>query len=163
MPCVLDCLSKPSQNTYTVPPLSVRTVQPLAPLERKKGRPDEDPGMFCTVWVVQVSPPSSDVATSSVCAADPTLGPPTYLAKQTYALPKKSLVSALSAQICSLSANPAALLLPVMVTGGFHAAMPAAPPAAAAAASSVRETPIASTPLNEDSLRFAPRFEVRFA
>src|SRR4029453_5555193 len=118
--------------------------------------------MFCRVWVLQVSPPSSDVARSIVWAFDPTLGPPTYLPKHTYTLPKKSLVSALSAQICSLSANPAPLLLPVMVTGAFPAAMPAAPPAAAAAALSVRETPIASTPLKEDSLRFAPRFEGGF-
>src|SRR5215217_6541383 len=163
MPCVLDCLSYPSQNTYTVPALSVRTVQPLAPLTRKKGRPDVDPGMFCRVWVLQVSPPSADVARSSVWAFDPALGPPTYLAKHTYALPKKSLVSALSAQICSLSANPAALWLPVITTGRIQASFPAAPPAAAAAASSVRETPIASTPLNVDKRRLAEKFSVRLA
>jgi hypothetical protein len=81
------------------------------------------------------------------------------LAKQTYALPKCGLEAALSAQICSLSANAAALLLGI-TTGASQAALL---PCAAAVASSVRDTPIPSTPLNAKSLRVAAKFAVRFA
>src|SRR5215218_4136964 len=103
MPCCFSFWSHPSQNTETFPALSVRIVQPLAPLNRKKGKPDEEPGIFTTVTFDQLSPPSLELATSRVWAFEPTLGPPTYRAKQTYTFPKKSLLAALSAQICSLS------------------------------------------------------------
>ena len=49
-------------------------------------------------------------------------------------------------------------------TGAFHALLSPSPcPVAAAVASSVRDTPIPSTPLNAKSLRLAAKFEVRFA
>src|SRR6266540_3733931 len=163
MPCCFVFWFHPSQNTYTVPSLDVRTVHPLWPLTRKNGDPEEDPGTFTSVVFVQESPPSVDRARSNVWAFDPALGPPTYLAKQTYTFPKKPLPAALSAQTCSLSANAAALLLPGMVTGAIQAAFPAALPAAAVAASSVRETPMASTPLNPASRRLAEKFAVRLA
>src|SRR5215217_2524619 len=163
MPCSLSCCSQPSQKAYTVPSLSVRMVQPLCPLKSANGLPDVEPGMLTSVRFDQVSPPSVDLATSRVWALEPALGPPTYRAKHTYTLPKNSLLSALSAQICSLSANAAALWLPVITTGRIHAAFPAAPAAAAATASSVRETPIASTPLNADAFRLAEKFSVRLA
>jgi hypothetical protein len=78
-------------------------------------------------------------------------------------LPKNPLEAVLSAQICSLSANAAALLLPGITTGGLHATFPLGPPAAAATGSSVRDTPMASTPLNAASLRLAAKLAVRLA
>src|SRR3954469_15369464 len=50
-----------------------------------------------------------------------------------------------------------------MITGGIQAALPASPPAAAARGLSVRDTPIASKPLNACSDRVAPTFAVRLA
>jgi hypothetical protein len=80
-------------------------------------------------------------------------------AQQTYTFPKKELDEALSAQICSLSAKVVEDCLETM-TGSFQAF---ASPPAAAATSSVRETAIASNPLNLCSQRVAPTYEVRFA
>src|SRR6266508_4361406 len=127
MPCCSRVWSQPSQKTYTVPVLSLRTVQPLCPLT-SANLPEDESGMFTSVSLDQ--------------------------------LPKNWLDAALSAQICSLSANAAALLLPVITDGGIQADLT---PAAAAGGSSVRETPMASTPLNPASLRFAERLEVRLA
>src|SRR3954470_1842185 len=121
MPCSFVCPSKPSQNRYTVPSLPVRMVHPLVPLSRDSVDPDEDEVFLCTTLVVHVSPPSVERASTSRTAADPALGPPTKLPKQTYALPKNGLDSALSAHTCSLSANPAALPLAGMSTGAFQA------------------------------------------
>jgi len=59
-------------------------------------------------------------------------------------LPKNGLVEALSAQICSLSENWA-LLWRLAMTGPLQASLR---PAAASATSSLRETAIASAPLN---------------
>lgn len=80
-------------------------------------------------------------------------------------MPKNGLEAALSAQTCSLSENVVDDCL--LTTTG---AQPAAPthqalftPAAAARTSSVRETAIASKPLNACSERAALTFDVRFA
>jgi hypothetical protein len=51
-------------------------VQPLAPLSTPNC-PDAEPGIPATVTRDQVSPPSRDVATWSVWAFEPALGPPT--------------------------------------------------------------------------------------
>src|SRR5437867_9815490 len=69
--------------------------------------PDAESVFGSTTTLDQVSPPSVDRATVRRTAFEPALGPPTKLPKQTYTLPKKLLLAALSAQICSLSANPA--------------------------------------------------------
>src|SRR5436305_1081840 len=105
----------------------------------------EDEAVFCTrVCFDQLSPPSVDLATISESAFDPTLGPPLKLPKHRYTLPKLGLELALSAQICSLSANAAELLDAGMMTGADHAFLS---PCAAARALSVLDTPMPSTPL----------------
>ena len=47
MPFCLSRWFQPSQNTYTVPSLAVRIVQPLAPLNTPHF-PDAEPGMPAT-------------------------------------------------------------------------------------------------------------------
>src|SRR5262249_19965472 len=69
---------------------------------------------------------------------------PRNAARQAYTLPKNGLEAALSAQICSWSENCAEFCLDAM-TGGIQAL---AFPAAAARTSSVRDTAMASNPLN---------------
>ena len=76
MPCCLSFWSQPSQKTCTVPVLSVRMVQPLAPLN-SANLPEGEPGMPTRVSLVQLSPPLVDRATSRVWALEPALGPPT--------------------------------------------------------------------------------------
>src|SRR5437667_8213826 len=92
-----------SANTYTTPWLSVRTVQPERPKPclRLKGVLVALVTCFCD----HVSPPSVEVATISGCGAakpDPWLR---NEAQQMYTWPKKGLLAALSAQICSLCLN----------------------------------------------------------
>src|SRR5215216_880956 len=113
--------------------------------------------MLCaglTCLVVHVSPPFLDTDTNIGAAPAPW-----NLAKHTYTLPKNRLEEALSAQICSLSANVAELCL-LTITGCRHAD---SSPAAAASGSSVRETAIASKPLNPGSPKLALTVEARFA
>jgi len=74
-------------------------------------------------------------------------------------LPKKGLLAALSAQICSLSLKVVDDCFEIS-TGGCQALLV---PAAAAATSSVRETAMPSKPLNVSSRFVAPKFDVRFA
>jgi hypothetical protein len=74
-------------------------------------------------------------------------------------LPKNGLDAALSAQICSWSANRAEFCLDT-ITGSFHAL---ASPAAAAWTLSVRETAIASNPRNVSPGVDAGKCDVRFA
>ena len=62
-------------------------------------------------------------------------------------MPKKGLLEALSAQICSLSANVADDCLET-ITGSIQAALPATSPAAAVATLSVRDTAMPSAPLS---------------
>src|SRR5437868_7247691 len=141
----------PMPNTYALPKLSVRTVHPssgfrwlllaAAPIG----------------WMLHVSPPSDDTPTLSCAgAALPLFSWPAKSAQQTYTVPKKGLKDALSAQICSLSENVVWDWWETM-TGGIHAAWSVA----AAAALSVRDTAIASKPLNAVSERTALKFEVR--
>src|ERR671924_529134 len=99
-----------------------------------------------TLCVVQVSPPSLETDTN--IGEAPT---PWYLAKHTYTFPKNRLEDALSAQICSLSANVAELCL-LTITGVRQAA---SFPAAALCGLSVRESAIASKPLIPGSPRSA--------
>ena len=106
-----------------------------------------------------MSPPSRDTPTLSGAGAALPFSWPLNCAQQTYTVPKKRLDDALSAQTCSLSENVVLDCLE-MTTGGFHAALMLA---AAEATSSVRETAIASKPLNAASERVAPKFEVRLA
>ena len=114
----------------------------------------------CTV---QVSPPSCETPTwSGAGAAFGLSSCPRKAAQQTYTVPKNALDAALSAQICSLSEKVVDDCLE-MTTGAFHAALPAAPPVAASATLSVRDTAMASKPLNPASERTALRFAVRFA
>src|SRR4029450_1766921 len=88
MPCCLSRWSQPSQNTCTVPVLSVRMVQPLCPLTREN-LPEEEPGIFTSVSLDQLSPPSVERATSRVWALEPALGPPTEGAKRAAAWGEK--------------------------------------------------------------------------
>src|SRR6266542_2031304 len=76
-----------------------------------------------------------------------------------YTLPKKGLDSALSAHTCSWSENSAAFCFDT-ITGSIQAF---ASPAAAACGSSVRDTAMASNPLNDCSERSELKFEVRLA
>src|SRR6267143_2297480 len=141
-------------NTYALPLLSVRTVQPSIGLTFLLFAAGE------TSCCVQVVPPSEEVATSiGAGAALGLFSWPLNDAQQMYTLPKNGLDDALSAQICSLSEKVVEDCLDTM-TGAIHAALPATPPAAAACALSVRETPIASNPLN---VLVPGKFEVRFA
>src|SRR5436190_12800473 len=147
----------PTPNTYALPRLSVRMVQPSAGLRWL---------LFAAavIWCVrQVSPPSCETPTNSGAgAALPLFSCPRNAAQQAYTVPKNGLDSALSAQICSLSEN----VVPdcwLMITGCIQAALPEGPPKAAVSGSSVRETAIASKPLNTLSERVAPRFDVRLA
>src|SRR5574341_927512 len=103
-----------------------------------------------TCFSVQVAPPSVEVATTSGWGnAKPWLKLRNE-AQQMYTFPKKGLLAALSAQICSLSLNVVDDCLET-ITGAFHAFLPAVPPDAAVATSSVRETAMASKPLNVSS------------
>src|SRR5215211_3886263 len=113
--------------------------------------------MLCaglTCLVVHVSPPFLDTDTNIGAAPAPW-----NLAKHTYTLPKNRLEEALSAQICSLSANVAELCL-LTITGCRQTA---SLPAAALWGSSVRETAMASNPLIPGSPRSADTEDVRFA
>ena len=80
-------------------------------------------------------------------------------AQHTYVVPKYRLEDALSDQICSLSENVVEDCREIS-TGGIHAALV---PAAAACTLSVRETAMASKPLNAASDRVASTLEVRLA
>ena len=137
--------------------LSVRIVQPSIGLRLR---------LFAAApicWTLHVSPPSCETPTWSGAGAALGLSScPRKAAQHTYTVPKNALEEALSAQTCSLSEKVVDDCFE-MTTGGFQAAFPAAPPVAATAALSVRETAIASKPLNASSDRVAPRFEVRFA
>jgi len=112
------------------------------------------------IWCcVQVSPPSWLTATCSGAGAALPFSCPTNAAQHTYVVPKNGLEEALSAQICSLSEKVVEDCRE-MTTGGSQAALLLA---AAAWTLSVRETAIASKPLNVCSERVAPTLAVRFA
>jgi hypothetical protein len=70
-------------------------------------------------------------------------------------VPKNGLLSALSAQICDLSENVVFDCLD-MTTGGIQASLF---PLAAARTSSVRDTAMASNPLNAGAEKLEVRFE----
>src|SRR5213592_1529856 len=147
-----------SANTYTTPWLSVRTVQPERPKPclRLKGVLVALVTCFCD----HVSPPSVEVATISGCGAakpDPWLR---NEAQQMYTWPKKGLLAALSAQICSLSLNVVDDCRDAM-TGAFQLLWSATIAGVKAEAPSMRETAIASSPLNASSLRVEPKLDVR--
>src|SRR6266542_1961732 len=150
--------SVPFQNTYTMPVLSVRTVQPWRPPERPA--PPDAPTLDASlIWcVVHVSPPSveRENTTGSGAPPRPLLRKATL---QTYTFPKNGLDAASSAQIASLSENSADACL-VAITGRFHAALF---PAAAAAKSSVRDTPMAPPPLKNSSLFWSGKGVVMLA
>src|SRR3954447_18851367 len=112
----------PTPNTYALPWLSVRTVQPSAGLRW----PLLAAGL--TWCCVQVLPPSRETATCSGAGAALPFSWPTNAAQQTYTLPKNRLDDALSAQICSLSEN-VVFDCRLIKTGRFQAALT---PAAAA-------------------------------
>jgi hypothetical protein len=76
-------------------------------------------------------------------------------------LPKKGLLSALSTQSCSLSANVADDCLLTM-TGSSQLSSSATIAGVNAGSPSIRETPIASKPLNV-IVSLTERFDVRFA
>jgi hypothetical protein len=139
-------------KTYTLPFESVRIVQPsgcwLMPLSVA--------GPTCDV--VQETPPSVDRDTMSGVGRAFPCELLRNDAQHTYTEPKCGLLSALSAQICDLSENVVDDCFETR-TGSDHAD---ALFAAAARTSSVRETAIASAPLNDWSLRVAPKFDVRF-
>ncbi len=97
-----------------------------------------------TCRCVQVDPPSVDVATIT---GSGTAWPFSWLRNatlQAYTRPKNGLVAALSAHTASLSENSAEFWR-LTITGGIHALLC---PAIAPARSSVRETAMASNPLN---------------
>src|SRR6266567_6067308 len=146
--CCFVVGSVPMPKTNTLPWLSVRIVQPSS-------------GWICpllaaavTCFCVHVLPPSVEVATISGAGVACPFSWPRNEAQHTYTLPKNGLLEALSAQICSLSLKVVDDCLEMM-TGAIHAS---ALLAAAAVTSSVRETPIASKPLNASSERMALRF-----
>src|SRR3954471_22157173 len=127
----------PTPNTYAVPLLSVRTVQPSVGLRWP---------LFAAAltWCCsQVVPPSCETATCSGAGAAFPFSWPTNAAQQTYTVPKNGLEEALSAQICSLSEKGVDDWRP-MIPGDLQASLPAAPPPAALCGSSVRETAMAS-------------------
>ena len=105
-----------------------------------------------------MSPPSVDRATTAGSGKPPrpTLRNATL---QTYTLPKNGLEAALSAQMVSLSEKSAEFCLET-ITGCSQAFLS---PAAAATGSSVRDTAIASKPLNAASLRSALKLTARLA
>src|SRR5260370_14130395 len=116
--------------------LSVRTVHPSMGLTWL---------LFAAAEIgccVHVSPPSEETATSR--GAAPSRPLPLKFAQQTYTEPKNGLDDALSAHTCSLSENVVDDCMDAS-TGGIQ---PFLSPAAAAATLSVRETPMASNPLN---------------
>src|SRR5439155_20383279 len=98
-----------------------------------------------------VSPPPLEIATISRCGAaktDPWLR---NEAQQMYTWPKKGLLAALSAQICSLSLNVVDDCRDAM-TGAFQLLWSATIAGVKGDAPSLRWTGIASSPLNASSL-----------
>src|SRR5207248_46974 len=106
--------------------------------------------------VCQVSPPSLETATCSCAGAALPFSWPAKFAQQIYALPKKGLEEALSAQTCSLSEKVVDDWCDT-ITGGNQAAWSFA---AADTTSSVLDTAMASKPLNAASDRVAPKLAV---
>src|SRR5262249_57068112 len=105
---------------------------------------------------VHVAPPSAELATISGTGS---AWPFSWLRndpQQTYTRPKNGLDVELSAYTCSLSENVVLDCLEI-TEGSDHAE---ASPRAAACRSSVRDTPMASKPLNAAPVG---KFEVRFA
>src|SRR5262249_801660 len=143
-------LRRPTPNTYALPLLSVRIVHPSA-------------CWLIPLWVagptcetVHVAPPSAERATISGTGS---AWPFSWLRndpQQTYTRPKNGLDDALSAYTCSLSEN--VVLDSLQRTDGSPP--PGASLPAEACRLSVRETPIASKPLNAAPVG---KFEVRFA
>src|SRR5919198_3860459 len=149
--CLPPCTRVPTPNTYAVPSLAVRIVHPSSGLRW----PLLAAGV---IWCwLHVSPPSWETATISGAGAALPVSWPRNDAQHTYTVPKKGLEDALSAQICSLSENVVVDCL-LITTGCIHAFLA---PDAAACGSSVRDTAIASKPLNACSERTALTFAVR--